>query len=465
MEFTYLAKRLIGSTRLDAQDRAVVKNVVYALDLDGQPDLSSMDEKWQKQMRMEASMVYLIGRYTDYLQAAEGNLEATESNVRLQVPDKDPTTQKKYNKEDRDAVLSINEEVLQHRSDRDAIKSLHRDLTNLMKIVIGRNQKLENLSVNYRRDRKNQLESGSRKDSIDRYEWKTGENNLRMLPPWNARGFHFKKQLAHFDMPPNRQICNCLLTWPDKFEDCLVCKAIDSIVAQMPTLDLGRQSSSASYHANCIDRDNEDKGVQIVRFTPKTRNWIVLQQDKEKIGHIADIERGFDLCIDKTTKKRKDGSDQVEYVPSFTPERCPLHEDDKTVALWLGQAYDLDKVVRSPTDEELGKVAKAIGAMTAFYQSKQSGRGNGGTSAATSSVGTDVVGGGNSGKSEPTTRSDEPAQTMADVDPNAVPECFAGLESPEKHEDGVYGFNDTLEKCLLCKHELQCADAKSRKGL
>jgi hypothetical protein len=302
------------------------------------------------------------------------------------------------------------------------------------------------------------------------YDWKLGDNNLRLLPPWSAKGLVFKRLWSHFELPPEKSIYKCLDSWPDKHNMCFFCEAIDRVVAQLPELDLGRQGASLQYYGNVIDRDEEDKGVQVCRFTPATYNWITLQMDNPKIGDITDYEQGFDLIINKSKKPRKGGGDTTKYTCSFVPRPCPLHETDQAVAEWLSNLFDLDRVFGPPDDKALAEMQGAASRMVTFYFKKYR---EGGvpdstptdTGRPTEETTPDVATGASVPDSAPPKTQDASAQSLEDIDPKSVPACFAGLPKPEAHEDGSLGFNDVLEKCLLCAQELRCMDVKASKGL
>jgi hypothetical protein len=318
--------------------------------------------------------------------------------------------------------------------------------------------------------------SGFGDQDLNFYDWKNGENNLRILPPWSAKGLVFKKVLSHFEIPPERSIVKCMDTWPDKFDLCYTCEAIDKVIAQLPELDLGRQKNSTHFYANVIDRDEEEKGVQVCRFTSGVYNWLVLQMDNPKIGDITDYEQGFDIIITKSEKPRKKGKGtQTNYSCSFVPRPCPLHETDEAMAQWLQSLFDLDRVFGPPDDEGLAEMKGAASRMVNYYFKKfregysvtsddadepsprrEAARRDEPKSEA---VSPDAV------IDTPPPQSQQPAKTLEDIDPKGVPSCFAGLKDPEKHSDGTVGFNEMLEKCLLCAHELRCMDAKASKGL
>lgn len=301
--------------------------------------------------------------------------------------------------------------------------------------------------------------SGGGKGNLKESQYKfQSQNKLRVLPPWSAKGYIAKRVLSHYQLPPERKFAFCLHTWPDKFDGCPVCDAIAEILSHME-VNLGRQEYSAHHYINVIDRNNEDKGVQIARITPKTYNWIVLQMDNEDIGDLTDIERGFDLVID--VQKKTNGSFEfLDYVPSFRPERRPLHEDEAVMSKWLDGIWDLDKVYPSPDTNKVSTYRQYAEAMRSFYLKRSA---NGSRKETSDTAKPDTVKPDRGSKPETKVeepKRDKPKSSTDKMPTKDVPTCFAGLDDPDKHDDGSIGFKDDLEKCLLCRVEDSCMDAK-----
>jgi hypothetical protein len=331
------------------------------------------------------------------------------------------------------------------------------------------------------------------------FAWEAGENIIRVLPPWNAQGFIGKKTLTHFDVPPNKSLAKCLLTWPDKFDSCPIDDNLEKIQRALPTSDLSRVGAATHYQLNVIDRDDEESGVCICRVTPGIYNWIMLQMDNPKIGDITDIAEGFDLIITKNEKKRKSGSGTyTNYSCSFVPRPSPLAESDEQANEWLSQMFDLDRVFGPPREEQVAEVTSIASKMFAYYTRKYKDELDEGevisrnetepeekrpVKKSTQTWDDEVPHPAETARTKPQPHKTEvvaprdkdtpkvkkstpaAARALADINPKGVPACFAGLEEPEAHEDGSYGFVEDLEKCILCRSELACLDNKKRKGL
>lgn len=332
---------------------------------------------------------------------------------------------------------------------------------------------------------------------IERYEWKDGENTHRMCPPYNARGMFFFKKGTHFKVRPDNDTRDCLLSWPDVFDNCPLCDAIDKILKLIPNIDLSRCETAWAYYANIIDRDEEDKGPQICRYTSGVRNWYMLQFDNRKVGDLSDIEHGFDVTIIKKEKKGKKGS-FVEYKCDRDPDRSPLSENDENVVKWLSELFDLDKVMGPPNDDRVAEIRNVAKAMERYYLKKyrddtddddrysRRRRDNDDNDRQERSSrqdkddddrketrsrkrddveDRDVKSPDDGDKYGRQARKDK-ANDIGDVNPTDVPKCHAGLDEPEPHSDGSIGFNANLEKCLIsCDEEYSCMNAKKQKNI
>jgi len=353
--------------------------------------------------------------------------------------------------------------------------------------------------MNYVREESERIEKVS-KGKIKRLDIKPGDNLMRLMPSWAAHGRLFRKEAEHWELPPGKEHYPCLLaTWPSKTDHCALCDAIDKVLAMFPELSLGRQMPASKYACNVIDRAHEKEGVQIVRFTPAIYNWLMMEMNSTA-GDVADIEKGVDLKIVLKMEKRRDGSEQKKYTPSWIPRQTPLSTDNDLIELWMSQILDLDRIKPYPNDEKIGEIHKHSTLLIAYYTKKykQDAEGRRSSerapsdeppphtdkdapssskreSAKRATSKTEVAKPADAAPPKPTRRDEpkKPASTLAGVDPKGVPACFAGLEVPECHDGeglgdhirGTFGFNEELMKCLICEHELRCRDIKEEKGL
>lgn len=150
-EFQLLASRLVGNRELAPKDRPYVKKIIYQLNLDAETSPRDQNDRWAVQQRMEAAIIYLVGVYSDHVTAAKRNLEDAKDEERLELPEKDSDTGRKYNKEDREALIGRSADVRDKRDQLDDSQALLRDLVKLEQTIIRRNDKINDVSINVRR--------------------------------------------------------------------------------------------------------------------------------------------------------------------------------------------------------------------------------------------------------------------------------------------------------------------------
>jgi hypothetical protein len=147
MGYKLLVRQLVTNELLSSEDRAVVKEIVFALDLQGDVSLSDVNLKWIDQQRIEASMVYLLNTYERLMAKTEAELEEIEATARLDMP-----KGAAGNEQERKAYVRLDPNVAVHKDRVLNAKSLYQDLDRLAKTVFRRDKKLDSLTVNYRRE-------------------------------------------------------------------------------------------------------------------------------------------------------------------------------------------------------------------------------------------------------------------------------------------------------------------------
>jgi hypothetical protein len=159
MGYKLLVRQILTNSLLTSEDRQVVKDIVYGLDLTGEDSLTDVNDKWVIQQRLEASIIYLLCKYEKAVGRAEAvmdgvtsGLEEVEASARLDTP-------KEYsNAESRKAYVRLDPDVAVHKlrvnEAKQAIleaKELYNDIDRLAKTVFRRDKKIENMNVNVRR--------------------------------------------------------------------------------------------------------------------------------------------------------------------------------------------------------------------------------------------------------------------------------------------------------------------------
>jgi len=159
MGYKLLVRQVLTNGLLAAEDRQVIKEIVYGLDLTGDDSLTDSNDKWIVQQRLEANIIYLLCKYEKSVGRAEAilegimsGLEEVESVAKLDTP-RDYT-----NAESRRAFVRLDPDVAVHKERvldaKRAIleaKELYNDIDRLAKTVFRRDKKIENMNINIRR--------------------------------------------------------------------------------------------------------------------------------------------------------------------------------------------------------------------------------------------------------------------------------------------------------------------------
>jgi hypothetical protein len=151
MGYQLVVKHALQNEYLEAVDRSVLKELVYALDLQGDPTLVDINTKWVMQQRMEANMIYLSVKYEKLQAKQEGNVPEVEAACYLNLPDKREDG-KKYTLDDKKQLVKVEPDLAVAKHRQRELKDLVNLLGKLSRTVFGRNQKLDHLGVNYRRE-------------------------------------------------------------------------------------------------------------------------------------------------------------------------------------------------------------------------------------------------------------------------------------------------------------------------
>lgn len=149
--FQLLVGLILENEYLDPSDRQTVKDIIYGLNLTSDGSFDDINNKWEMQIELETLIVYLVRKYTKVLAGVSKEHDDMFADKRLSVDDYS-SAGKKYTAEDKKSLVRLDPDlnVLIDRSLN--INLLVQDLQDVMRIVFGRNQKLDHLTVNYRRE-------------------------------------------------------------------------------------------------------------------------------------------------------------------------------------------------------------------------------------------------------------------------------------------------------------------------
>lgn len=149
--YQLVVKLALQNDYLEAVDRPVLKRIVYALDLQGDPTLADINTKWIMQQRIEADIIYLSTKYEKKAAKQERVTDEVEAACYLNLPDTREDA-KKYTLDDKKHLIKVEPEVAVAKDALIEIKDLVNLLSKLSRTVFGRNQKIDHMGVNYRRE-------------------------------------------------------------------------------------------------------------------------------------------------------------------------------------------------------------------------------------------------------------------------------------------------------------------------
>ena len=149
--FRRLAKRLVTSPVMTKEDRQVVKDILFTMSLD-RASFEDLDQKWQGQIESEANVLYLQSVYRDKWQEKQFEYDEEESGILIDDVPAYGSSGKKITGKEVKAHLAVHPDLAVKRRELYMYTSLFKDIQSLVKFVFDRNQKLENVNVNYRRE-------------------------------------------------------------------------------------------------------------------------------------------------------------------------------------------------------------------------------------------------------------------------------------------------------------------------
>lgn len=209
-----------------------------------------------------------------------------------------------------------------------------------------------------------------------------GKKKLRFLPPKLGKDSPFSITFQHFIRSPVSDkpfSFNCPRVVARK--PCPACEQVDKLAASPHPADQKRAreiSAKPRIFANVVDRNNPQKGPQVVAF-PKTVHKALtdLMADEDwgdftspygpkDLASFADLpkEDRPDIGYDVTIKRDGQGID-TEYTVTGSPQRNPLAPTPEIAQEWIDSQADLGKYTRIMSyDEILGQLADAMGAET-----------------------------------------------------------------------------------------------------
>lgn len=150
-EYRLLASRFVDDPYVRDQDKVRIKRVIYQLSLDDETSPVHQNDRWATQQRMEAMAMYLVTTYCGVANIANADFEVAKAEERLNLPERDSETNRKYNREDREALIEASTDVRELANKSMRCELLFKDIKKLEARIFARCDKLTDISVNVRR--------------------------------------------------------------------------------------------------------------------------------------------------------------------------------------------------------------------------------------------------------------------------------------------------------------------------
>jgi len=154
MESSFLQlAELIDTNDLFNKDHCeMLYTLVYSLSLDGVDNITDINSMFINQVELETIVVFLVGYYNNKLAKHNVISDYTYANTLLDVPEKPNNSLRKYTVDEKKSLTKLNRDVHRNELTKALLSELVKTLESLQRIVFYRNKKLENLTINYRRE-------------------------------------------------------------------------------------------------------------------------------------------------------------------------------------------------------------------------------------------------------------------------------------------------------------------------
>lgn len=203
---------------------------------------------------------------------------------------------------------------------------------------------------------KEDLEAGS----SEFLKLKKGRNVVRVLPPPVGKRKPSRATFQHFIEFPgvNRSfICARL----EAKKPCKICQKADELKKSSNKQDQKIAESLFARRSilyNVIDRNDEEKGPQVMRVGKTIHEQLVeLRTDEDAGGDFSHPIEGYDVTIVKTGE----GKNGTKYKVLPHKHTSQLSEDDDTMQQWIDMQADLDKFCTPPDQEEIEEILENEG--------------------------------------------------------------------------------------------------------
>lgn len=194
------------------------------------------------------------------------------------------------------------------------------------------------------RDEANRLQA---KEKPNYYKFKNGRNTVRIVPPSKGQRSPFKEIFQHFVPTPSgirAFVC------PRRMGggECLVCEKANEM-NNIPGQEEQARNLFAKrkFIVNVIDRDDEDKGPQVMSIGKTVYEGLMkLAADPVDGGDFTHPVDGYDVIIE-----RSGSGFNTTYTVRASRSNSPLHAEEEVMKAWFDAKYDLE-VLGTPMESD-----------------------------------------------------------------------------------------------------------------
>lgn len=183
---------------------------------------------------------------------------------------------------------------------------------------------------------------------------KPGRNVIRILPGvGKMEDFFWQDVGSHYPPGSNRGFMCPDFTIGEKCPICEFVNALFSAGDEASKGLAGKLKKRKQFWMNVIDREDEDRGVQIYKPGPTVFQALAALVNDPDYGEIYDPDNGQDVII-----KRAGTGIETEYQVMVRPKQTPLHSNETVAQGWLDSAPDLSPVMLTDDSTEDDNIMK-----------------------------------------------------------------------------------------------------------
>lgn len=188
----------------------------------------------------------------------------------------------------------------------------------------------------YYKPNRDKIKEDLERGTVKLWKPKSGENRIRILPPWSPEGMFYKRLYVHFRVGADNRMVVCPSKTSGYKSPCPICEYIDK---NLHSGSIQEQSEASEMFArqqflyNIVDLRDPDSGVHVYSSGVKVWNMLINFFNSEDYGDFTDPETGRDILLTKQGEGR-----QTTYIIIPSVKQTAIANPE-----WLDQLHDLDK--------------------------------------------------------------------------------------------------------------------------